>query len=61
MIRWLRSLFCAHKWDQRYWGGAQSGYLCLKCDRIQYRKGAGGPPPAGVSFGPPSNGSSAND
>jgi hypothetical protein len=53
MLKFIRMIFCRHKWDQRYWGGSsESGYLCLKCGRIQYRKCAGGPPPPGVSFGP---------
>lgn len=49
MFTWLKTMFCRHQWDQRYWGVKECGYLCMKCGRIQYRKGPGGPLPAGVS------------
>lgn len=52
MKRLLRILFCRHQWDQRAWLQTESGYLCVKCGKIEYRKGPGGPPPPGVSFGP---------
>jgi hypothetical protein len=60
-MNFLRSLFCRHTWDQRYWGGNQSGYLCTKCGRIQYRAGPSGPPPPGVSFGPVTGKGAAHD
>lgn len=48
----LRKLFCRHEWDQRYWGGNESGYMCVRCGRIEYRQGPGGPEPAGTSREP---------
>lgn len=48
----LKILFCSHNYDQRAWCGNESGYLCVKCGRIQWRKGPGGPPPEGNAFAP---------
>lgn len=54
MMRFLRMLFCRHEWRQSYWSGfPESGYVCHKCGRIQFRKGdPGGPTPPGTGFSP---------
>lgn len=38
MFRYLRTIFCRHEWWQRAWLQSESGYVCIKCGRIQYRK-----------------------
>lgn len=48
----LRTIFCRHHWDQRYWGGTEHAVVCVRCGRIQYRKGPGGPMPPGVNRSP---------
>jgi hypothetical protein len=52
-MKFLRAIFCRHKWDQRLWAESEHAMLCLKCGAIQYRKGPGGPLPEGISKGSP--------